>query len=293
MRPPYPVDLVPLIPEFLTRRRSKFTFALRAIDELGIDRPAFAFVTDLAATDPDGTDAAKLYSPYATVFDQTKAAAAAAIGAGLAEETARGWRITEKGQGLVSRTRRAADEHLDGLALPVTRDDLARLAALLRRGLDATIGSLDPRWHAHIPRIPRMAGDAARPMVALENAVYGLWQARDDCHVAAWREAGLDGPALDILTRIWRAEAASEEDLAAMLPRQTRDDVRRALGRLRDDGLVARSDELGVTEKGGRTRQAIEDETDRLFFGPWPDDVGGRGVWLRDRLAAVNASLAA
>lgn len=293
MRPPYPVDLVPLIPEFLTRRRSKFTFALRAIEELGIDRPAFSFVIDLSVTDPDGTDAAKLYSPYATIHDQTRAAAAVAIGAGLAEETARGWRITGKGHDLVTRTRRAADEYLDGLALPVSREDVAKLAAMLRRGLDATIASLDQRWHAHIPRIARMAGDRARPMVALEAAVYGLWQARDDCHVAAWRQAELDGPTLDVLTRIRRGEASTEDDLVAKLPRQTRDDIRRALARLRDGGLIAPPARLAVTDAGARARQAIEDETDRLFFAPWPDEVGAESAWLRDRLAAVNTALTA
>jgi hypothetical protein len=39
-------------------------------------------------------------------------------------------------------------------------------------------------------------------------------------------------------------------------------------------------------------RQKIEDETDRLFFSPWPDDVGANGKWIADRLAAVNAALA-
>jgi hypothetical protein len=39
-------------------------------------------------------------------------------------------------------------------------------------------------------------------------------------------------------------------------------------------------------------RQAIEDETDRRFFAPWPADVGAQGSWIRDHLAAVNAYLA-
>ena len=43
MKPPYPVELVPLFPEFLTKRRTKFTLPLRLMEELGIDRPALFF----------------------------------------------------------------------------------------------------------------------------------------------------------------------------------------------------------------------------------------------------------
>src|SRR5439155_25996912 len=94
-------------------------------------------------------------------------------------------------------------------------NDLARLASLLERAFEGTAAGLDRRWHAHIPRARRMAGNGAHPMVALENAVYGLWQARDDCHVAAWRQAGLGCPSLDALPRGWRRAAPSAVDLAA------------------------------------------------------------------------------
>ena len=290
MNAPYPTDLIPLIPEFLTRRRSKFTFALRAIEELGIDRPAFSFVVDLGVTDPDGTNPARLYSPYATIHDGTRAAATTAVGAGLAEETAKGWRLTAKGRDLLVRTRRAADEYLAGLSVPLSREELSRLASALGRAFDATRHGLDRRHHDHISRAARMAGDGSEPMVALENAVYGLWQARDDCHVTAWRAAGLDGPTLDVLTRIWRREATTEEELASKLPRQRPDDVRREIEGLRQRGLVE-PNALATTAAGGAARQSVEDETDRLFFAPWPDDLGTQAGWLRDHLATVNAAL--
>ena len=136
-----------------------------------------------------------------------------------------------------------------------------------------------------------MAGDATtHPMVALENAVFGLWQARDDCHMAAWRQAGLDGPTLDALTRIWRGEAASEEDLAAKLTSQRAADVAGELASLQRDGLVATGGQPRTTEKGAKARQAIEDETDRLFFSGWPEDVAASAGWTREKLTAVNAS---
>ena len=289
MRPPYPLALVPLFPEFLTKRRAKFTLPLRLTDELGIDRPALLFVTGGVAPQGGGRFT-EMWNPYATQWDQQQAASAAARDAGLVEEKDGRWDLTPAGRDLMKRVRREADAYLTSLPSPLERADLARLASLLGRAVDATSASLDRRWHSHIPRAARMAGDGTHPMVALENAIYGLWQARDDCHMAAWRQAGLDGPTLDTLTRVWRDEAASEEDLAEKLTSQRSSDVGAELARLRRDGLVTPGDPPRTTDKGARARQAIEDETDRLFFSAWPDDVGSSAEWIREKLAAVNAS---
>lgn len=289
MRPPYPVELTPLLPEFLTKRRTKFTLPLRLMEELSIDRPALFFVIGGVAPQGGGRFS-EMWNPYATQWDQQQAAAIAARDAGLVAEKDGRWDLTAAGRELIARVRREADAYLAGLASPLSTADLARLGTLLGRAFDATVASLDRRWHSHIPRATRMAGDGSHPMVALENAVYGLWQARDDCHMAAWRQAGLDGPTLDTLTRIWRREATSEEDLVAKLTSQRPADVNGQLARLRRDGLVEANGELRTTDKGAKARQAIEDETDRLFFGGWPDDVGAAAPWIREKLSAVNAS---
>ncbi|MGH2492946.1 MAG: helix-turn-helix domain-containing protein [Candidatus Limnocylindria bacterium] len=286
--PPFPVELVPLFPEFLTKRRTKFTLPLRLMEELGIDRPALFFAIGGVAPQGGGRFS-EMWNPYATQWDQQRAASAAARDAGLVDEKDGRWDLTPAGRDLTSRVRREADAYLASLPSPLSTDDLARLASLLGRAFEATAASLDRRWHSHIPRAARMAGDGRHPMVGLENAVYGLWQARDDCHMAAWRQAGLDGPTLDTLTRIWRGEAASEEDLAAKLTSQRPADVTGQLRRLRRDGLIADGPPR-TTDKGAKERQAIEDETDRLFFSGWPDDVGASAGWIREKLAAVNAS---
>ncbi len=289
MRRPYPVDLVPLFPEFLTKRRTKFTLPLRLTEELGIDRPALFFVTGGVAPQGGGRFS-EMWNPYATQWDQQQAASVAARDAGLVDEKDGRWGLTAAGRDLVTRVRREADAYLASLQSPLSLEDLTRLASLLGRAFDATAASLDRRWHSHIPRALRMAGDGTNPMVALENTVYGLWQARDDCHMAAWRQAGLDGPTLDTLTRVWRGEAASEEELAGKLTSQRPADIATQLARLRRDGLVEADGPPRTTDKGAKARQAIEDETDRLFFSPWPDDVGASAGWLREKLAAVNAS---
>ncbi|HEV8229574.1 MAG TPA: hypothetical protein VGQ86_06420 [Candidatus Limnocylindria bacterium] len=288
MRPPYPKEIVPLLPEFLNKRRTKFTFPLRAMEELGIDRPAFFFVVGTVASQGGGRFE-ELGNPYATQWEQWGAASAAAREAGLVEESGGRWDLTAKGRDLVARMRREADQYLASLRSPLPSEEVFRLAGLLARAFESIASSLDRRSSSHIPRAARMAGDGRVGMVALENAVYAMWQARDDCHMTAWREAGLDGPTLDTLTRVWRHEAATEDELAEKLTSQRPADVARSLRRLRDDGLV-RPDGLATTDKGARARQAIEDETDRLFFSPWPDDVGARSDWILLKLAAVNAS---
>jgi hypothetical protein len=289
VRPPYPVELVPLFPEFLNKRRTKFTFPLRLMEELRLDRPALFFVIGGVAPQGGGRFG-EMWNPYATQWDQQQAAATAARDAGLVDEKDGRWDLTPAGREVTARVRREADAYLASLVSPVSREDLVRLASLLGRAFEATAASLDQRWHSHIPRARRMAGDDAYPLVALENAVYGLWQARDDCHMTAWRQAGLDGPTLDALTRIWRGEAASDAELAAKLTSQRPSDVSAELARLRRDGLVASEEPLRTTDKGSKARQGIEDETDRLFFSGWPDDVGSSAGWIREKLAAVNAS---
>lgn len=290
MKAPYPVELVPLFPEFLTKRRVKFTFPLRLMEELGIDRPALFFVVGGVAPQGGGRYG-EMWNPYATQWDQHQAASSAARDAGLVDERNGRWDLTPKAREMMKRFRVEADAYLATLPSPISTSDLSRLGTLLGRAFEATAASLDRRWHSHIPRAERMAGDAkAHPMVALENAVYGLWNARDDCHMAAWGQAGLDGPTLDALTRIWRGEAESEENLAAKLTSQRPADVAAELARLRRDGLVTDGNPPRTTEKGTKARQAIEDETDRLFFSGWPDDVAASAGWIKEKLAAVNAS---
>ena len=73
-------------------------------------------------------------------------------------------------------------------------------------------------------------------------------------------------------------------------PPVTPEEVSAAVARLRKDGLVER-DALKTTAAGGGVRQKIEDETDRLFFTPWPDDIGAKGSWIAEKLIELNTAL--
>jgi DNA-binding MarR family transcriptional regulator len=259
------------------------------MEELGIDRPTYTFlVSGVGLQSDDGAHMQDLFNPYPTSFDQWDAAAATARGAGLVDEAGGRWHITAKGRELFTKVRREADAYLATLE-PIPANEIVHLAAQLARALAAIESSGLP--FDHMPRNARLRGDGRVPMVALENALFGLWHARDDSHMSSWREAGFDGPTFDVLTRVWRNEAADETELAKKMPGQRPSDVHEALSRLRAEGYVRR-DALATTERGASVRQQIEDETDRKFFEPWPDDLAAEAPELRDRLRAINAALA-
>jgi hypothetical protein len=258
------------------------------MEELGLDRPAYFFlVSGVALQGDDGARMPEILNPYATIFDTNLAAASAARGAGLIEEVGGRWRATPKGRAVASAFRRELDAYFATLE-PVPTAEITRMASLLGQALRALESSDVPK--DHLRRLAHYGGDAKIPMSALDRTVFGLWQGRDDCHMASWREAGFDGPTFDVLTRLWREEATTEDDLAAKLGGQRPDDVRSSLAKLRKDGLV-RADTVAVTPRGRDARQAIEDETDTRFFSPWPDEIGAQGGWLTRQLAAINEAL--
>ncbi|MGH2499317.1 MAG: helix-turn-helix domain-containing protein, partial [Candidatus Limnocylindria bacterium] len=210
----------------------------------------------------------------------------------LVERAGERTRLTARGRELGERLRDATARHFASLR-PIEEDELTRLADLLERAFQAAAVATEPERREHTARAFRFRGRAApsSPLAALDHAVFGLWMVRDDCHLAAWRAAGIDGPALDVLTRIWRGEARSVDELAPKLTQQRAEDVAAAVERLRRDGRVAAGEPLTVSDEGRAFRERIEDETDRLFFAPWPEDVGEHGTWLEERLREVNAGL--
>jgi hypothetical protein len=293
VRPPYPIEIPPLLPQFLNKRRVKMTFPLEKTDELGIDRPSFTWTINLSYRGDKGAAAepGDLVSAYGTIKDRWMPMAAAARGAGLAEERSGRWYLTDKGRDLARGLHEAARAHYARLETIPTRE-LAELAGLLDRAFLAAAKASEPRERKHTPFAFGYRGDEppAGSFAQLDAAVYGLWQVRDDCHMAAWRAAGIPGPDVEVLTRIWREEAADEAALVDLLPHQRPEDVSASLARLRTQQHIA-PDVLRATAAGAAVRQRIEDETDRLFFTPWPEDVGAKGPWIAEKLAQVNAAL--
>lgn len=297
MREPYPLAIIPLLPQFLTRRRAAADYPLRAMERLGLDRPSYFFVLDLGIQDPAGARPQDIgNATYRTTDAPIRATAAAAESAGLITWSDGRWSLTSSGRTALDAFRRAIDTHYASLA-PIPLGELAELAGLLDQAYRAGTAAADPKTREHTPRGARYRWqEPTSSMARLDAAIYGLWQVRDDCHVQAWRDAGLPGPALDVLTKVWRGEATTVQELSGAARPEA--DTRTALRQLRDAGFLAPAHEgtdtpeLAVTAPGARARERIEAETDRYFFSPWPGGVGARADWIADRLSAVNAALA-
>ena len=291
MRPPYPVDVVPLLPKFLSGKRLPADWIPRAAQERGIDRPAILLALLIERAGDAGLPERSAYSVYTTKLDTSTAALAAAQGAGLVAKRGDRWHATDAGRDLAARLRRASDEHLGAIATERT-SDLGRLADLLERAFQASAKAPEPSAKDRLPLGLgfRRGHTASNPLAAVDQAVYGLWMFRDDCHIAAWRSRGFDGPTLDVLTRLWREQPHTRDELVPMLMQQRPEDVDAALERLRRDGRVEPGS-LRLTDRGRSDRDAVEAETDRLFFAPWPEDAGAEGAWIRDRLAEAVAAI--
>jgi len=263
------------------------------MEELGIDRPAFFRAMSLPEAAPEGATVDELLFPYSVRGEMLRGMLAAGEGAGLVEERSGRFHATAKARDHARRLHAAARAHLETLE-PIPLPQLARLADLLERAFLASAAAVPEVPHAHTPRAFRFREGTAstHPMVALENAVYGLWLVRDDCHVGAWHGRGLRGPDLNVLTYVWRGEAETAEAVASVLGHETRAHVDASLAELRRRGLVEPGEPLRLTERGRSERDGIEADTDHSFFGPWPDEVGTEGPWIQDRLTQVNAALA-
>ena len=293
MREPYPVSLIPLLPQFLQRRRAKADFPLRHMEKLGLDRPAYFFAIDLGVQDPTGARPQDIgNSTYRTNDEPLRATAAAGESVGLIARRDGRWSLTDKGRAALDELRRAIDAHYASL-VPIAAGDLKRLAELLDVAFGASATAAEPETREHTPRAMRYRWQPpSSAMAKLDAAIYGLWQIRDDCHVQAWRDAGLSGPAVDVLTRAWHKDATTEDELAGKIPAQRPEDVRTGAQHLRDIDLLTSGPGLALTHTGTAVRERIEAETDRYFFAPWPDAVGAQADWIGDRLAAVNTALA-
>src|SRR5258708_2932092 len=240
MRPPYPGAPAPLLQQFLSHRRARSDFPLRAMERLGLDRPAYYAMIDLGIQDPRGARPQDVgNATYRTTDAAIRAPMAAAESVGLVAWREGRWSLTDKGRAALDELRHALDGYFAGLA-PIDAADLEALARSLDDALAACVASADPKTRDHTPRAAGYRWqEPSSAFARLDAAIYGLWQVRDDCHVQAWRDAGLTGPVLDVLTRVWRREATADDELAAKIATQRPEDVRSALDRLRADGLVA------------------------------------------------------
>jgi hypothetical protein len=291
------VDLFPQVLRSWSRGWDGMQSAAAAI---GLTPPAFFLLRGLVqARDPDNgiTRAGmqqELDNPYST-FRPALDHLPALVAAGYLARDGDRYTVTPAGHDAYATMEAVREAYLATLH-PIPDDALTRLVQQLQGIADRLWIAPEPGEKMHQARSYRTppTRDAA-PMVRLIHAVYCLWGARDDAHIAAWRAAGFDGPTFDLLSHVWSGDAATLPALIESVQQfQRPDDVRRGVETLIANGYLARDgDALRPTERGRTIRDAIEAETDRIYFAPWPPYTAEEIHWLRTTMGAVITGLVA
>jgi hypothetical protein len=281
--------LVDLLPRFLMRRRVGWTGLQDLLAQHELARPEFFLLraiveeTDAGAGMTYAGLCANLFNPYSTIRTALESLPALVERGCLVDRDGL-YSVTPAGRALVEQAERGAHAYLTTLEL-LPAADLARLTETLAEIAGRMWAAPEPSAKPHQARVRRLppARDD-QTLARLDQAVYGLWTARDDAHMAAWRAAGFDGPVFDILSRVWSGEAGTLAGLnEALRPSQRPEDIARGLDELGRRGALARDGEaLRLTSQGRAARDAIEAETDRVYFAPWPPFGPAEVAWLHD-----------
>lgn len=292
-----PGALVPLLPRFLMKRRRGVAGIPALMEEAGLSRPALFQLWRLAQGPEEGSTAEDLRpgAPYAT-RDAHLPWLVELTGRGYAVRDEAGrYRLSDRGREIAARFELLGTTYLAGLR-PIPEDELTRLADRLA-GIAAGLETEGRGPEAHLWRGRRVfalaPGWEHAPLVRLERAIYDLWMARDDAHIAAWRAAFFQGTALDVLTRLWQGDVEMLDQLRqALAGTQAPEDVDAHVAELVEQGYVEwRGGTLQPTRAGYQIREEIESETDRRYFSQWPPLSPEEIAWLRDTLERVIAGL--
>jgi hypothetical protein len=284
--------IVDLLPGYLLQRRAGWTPASSSagsvtlsdyllLRRVAIERDAGPIpMVELQANLPD---------PYRTL-DPILKGLPLLVARGLLDHRDDAYVLTAAGNELLTRNERAANDYT-ARRLRLLPDDLSRLASTLSDLAERLRQAPEPAIKAHQERVPRLRRFDQRqtPSVRLEYALYALQRARDDAHIAAWRAAGFRGPPLELLSRVWAGASMIAELVEQARGRMRAEDVAALVDELDRDGLLSLEDPaVTITERGRAVRDAIERETDRVFFAPWP---AIDAEWVVDQLEALGASL--
>lgn len=294
-------EIPPLVPLFLRRRRVGTPAVAPALEQLGIERPMlFALMTiDIIGGSYGGNPITlsqlHAYDPY-NVIDEYAHTLPELLRRGILREDAEGTlSFSPEARAAVDAVQSGSSAYVAGREV-LAHDTLRALAGQLRRAVDALTAhpTTAPQAGSHLAGhlwVQRYA-DLSRPMAAIEAYVYALWGARDDAHMAAWREAGMEAPALDVLTQVWQGATTVAEVASNLQDKQTRDDVESSLTWLvAHEYVTLDGDTLAITPTGVMKRDDIERETDRIYFTPWPHTAEEAAI-VRDTLREVVERLA-
>jgi hypothetical protein len=181
--------------------------------------------------------------------------------------------LTESGRGILEHRRQRRQAALVELE-PVLGDDAPRLAALLRRVIEASLQSPTPpgTWClAHSRHRAPVA--TALPLVQIVQYFDDVNAFRDDAHMAAWQPLGVAGYAWEAFALLCRGQATAVEALFAALAHRgyARGEYAAALQELAERGWVepGLDGAYAPTAAGRAIHAEAEALTDRYFYAPW------------------------
>ena len=304
-------QIPPLLPQFLRKRRVGTPGLREKIDASGLEHAAFWKLVRLHELQgsyggaPVTIAQMRAREPYSTIDHFTPHLAALEEKNLLREEGDGVYALTEVGRWAVEAL------HKEGRAYvarnrPLPTEELEALADQLDRAVKAILDDqvLAPRPGSHLAGSHSLAElmiqdetkwsvpTRPRPILRIEQDIFDLWMARDDAHIKAWRDAGMEGPPMAVLTTLWYGDAHTVGELQQALGGdQTPADLESSLAYLLDEEYITRDgDDLALTDQGILAREDIERETDRIYFAPWPHSEA-EAEWLRDRLQALVNNL--
>ena len=180
--------------------------------------------------------------------------------------------VTDKGASLVKEWCRRGRVLL-ARQRPLPEAALNRLAACLERVVAAASAG-------HTVKIVRLTGSRrlvfdplTSTMARIDQALTDLYYFHEDCSVAAWSGAGLDGPEAQMLALLGR-EPVTQMDSLVRVMHELRgleaEQVARTVHRLASRGMIALSEDKAELSTAGRVlRDGIEAATDRDYMPPW------------------------
>ncbi len=270
-------DLILLFPQFLTARRRGWTGLQSILQASGLERPHFFLLRAIVEeTNPEEKLSrqemeGQLFNPYST-FNLIFEALPLLVEKGYLLNTDDSYLVTPRGSALIEQTEQAVRNYVVTLT-PLPSSELKSLAAILEEIAQRMWQADEPAIKAHQARCHRQPSvTTAAPMVHLEAAIFALWMARDDAHIAAWRAKGLSGPQMDLLSQLASGEIETLPALTAVLENtQHPEDVMQGITKLSEASYVlVEGERVTLTEAGRKVRREIEEETDRVYFVPWP-----------------------
>lgn len=299
-------QIPPLMPQFLHRRRGGIPEMRALVEEaarrLGIERRVYFVLVHLHELQggygwhPLTLAQVRARDPYSTIDQEPAARAILGEKGFLVRDDHDRISLSPEARETVDELHSIAREHVAHLQ-PLPADQLDTLAYQLDRAVQAILSDsvLAPRPGSHLAGSHSLAtfGPDAPVMVRIEQSVFDLWMARDDAHIKAWQDAGLDGPAMEALTVLWLAECDTVDCLREKLKgNQDSATLDATLTYLADSEYAIRGadDKVQLTPAGALVRQDIERETDRIYFDPWPQTYA-EAVVTRDALSKLVDNL--